>query len=466
MAMGAIGGAAAYGGYQQGRKTENEIALSDVQVQQAKIGQEADTALGNAIPILHQMMVPGATAMPQGAGSPPPQMAQAPQAPQPPSPGQPSQPMQQGPQPQMLGGPPPPSDPTMQVRPDVPPGSVGDRFGGLPGGGAPPAPPMPQQPQAPPQQAQQPPAGMPQRGAMDAPRQGTLNLHSVMGAVIKANPGASPQVIAAAVAKALPLMTAQSQMDYKQLMTQLAGGKLQETATHNAATETNTANRIEAQKDIAGANIDSREKINTEREGGRNTRQDKSITSKETIAGANEAGRTARFGEGQDRQDARQGRSIESREGVAERAEAGRTDRFGKRQEFLSQRIELQSKALDRAIARDKVLADNAENRKTLKLMEDENNIEFKRTQQKIQAQSGMATGPAKAQLMKDAEATYNSARQKIDAYKLQMSGGANAPATSGSETPPVDKLQEGHVTTFTNGQKWTLQGGKPVKVP
>jgi hypothetical protein len=30
---------------------------------------------------------------------------------------------------------------------------------------------------------------------------------------------------------------------------------------------------------------------------------------------------------------------------------------------------------------------------------------------------------------------------------------------------PPTGTLKEGHVTTFANGQKWTLQGGKPVQV-
>ena len=37
----------------------------------------------------------------------------------------------------------------------------------------------------------------------------------------------------------------------------------------------------------------------------------------------------------------------------------------------------------------------------------------------------------------------------------------AGAPA----KTPPVDKLKEGKVTTFGNGQKWTLQNGKQVQV-
>jgi hypothetical protein len=30
---------------------------------------------------------------------------------------------------------------------------------------------------------------------------------------------------------------------------------------------------------------------------------------------------------------------------------------------------------------------------------------------------------------------------------------------------PPISKLREGQVTEFSNGQRWKLQNGKPVKV-
>jgi hypothetical protein len=40
----------------------------------------------------------------------------------------------------------------------------------------------------------------------------------------------------------------------------------------------------------------------------------------------------------------------------------------------------------------------------------------------------------------------------------------ASAPAVAGG-SPPIDKLKEGHVTTFGNGQKWTLKNGQPAQV-
>lgn len=42
--------------------------------------------------------------------------------------------------------------------------------------------------------------------------------------------------------------------------------------------------------------------------------------------------------------------------------------------------------------------------------------------------------------------------------------GAAPAPAAGGS-TPPISALKEGQVTTFGNGQRWTLQNGQPVQV-
>ena len=45
---------------------------------------------------------------------------------------------------------------------------------------------------------------------------------------------------------------------------------------------------------------------------------------------------------------------------------------------------------------------------------------------------------------------------------------GAQAPQQQGGEgggSPTASDLKEGHVTTFRNGQKWSLQGGKPVRV-
>lgn len=119
--------------------------------------------------------------------------------------GQPPQvPGQMSPQPMMgQGGPPggaPPGGP--QGQPGAP-------------GGAPPGGPS----SAPENQIQRPQAGG---------RQGPLNLESVMRAVISANPGAPPAVIAAAVGRFTPLMNAQSQLQWREMSLMLREQALQQ----------------------------------------------------------------------------------------------------------------------------------------------------------------------------------------------------------------------------------------------
>ncbi len=59
-----------------------------------------------------------------------------------------------------------------------------------------------------------------------------------------------------------------------------------------------------------------------------------------------------------------------------------------------------------------------------------------------------------------DAETAYQNAKQRIEQYRTSLGGKGAA-----GETPPIESLKEGHVTTFSNGQKWTLKNGKPFKI-
>lgn len=244
---------AAYGGYQKARKADNEIEAGDISNQAGRTGLEADKAWGNTIPVLQQMLQPGAAPMP-GAAAPSPTMGAQPPAPQAPPPGQSSQPMQAAPPERTMspqgGGPPVGVYNQSQFNP-MDAQAAAPPSGGQPqmlGGPAPPG------PQGSPQGA--PPAGaVPQPGAQGG---GRLDLHTVMAAVVKANPGAQPAVIAAAVAKALPLMTAQSQMDYKNLMVQLSAGRLNESKEHHAATEDVAAQRANTQATNVGSQIERR----------------------------------------------------------------------------------------------------------------------------------------------------------------------------------------------------------------
>lgn len=67
---------------------------------------------------------------------------------------------------------------------------------------------------------------------------------------------------------------------------------------------------------------------------------------------------------------------------------------------------------------------------------------------------------------------TYTKWRASGGSFAIPGMDGAGAPPTGSPpaaaadpQVPPVSALKEGMVTTFKNGQKWTLQNGKPVKV-
>lgn len=146
--------------------------------------------------------------------------------------GPPQVPGQMSPQPMGPGAPP------MQ-----PPGGPGGAPPGAPPG-APQPPPMPPggpggaPPGAPPMQPPMPPGGPP--GGQPGPQgQGkpALTLESVMQAMIRANPGAKPEVIAAGVNRFLPLMNAQSQMQWREISLALREQTLQNAMTRFAEGE-------------------------------------------------------------------------------------------------------------------------------------------------------------------------------------------------------------------------------------
>ncbi len=214
------GASAAYPGYQTARQADNQIQAGDIANQNAQIDQLGTEALGRTIQAF-QASIPGA--QPMGG-------------PQPPMPGQPSVPRAQEQGPMQGGGyTPQPGQASVATPPQMQ--SPGFQQGSV---SAPP------QMQAPGFQA---PGGQPQamqglpgaQGGIEALR-GKLDVKTLMEAIAKANPGAKPAVLAAAVTKALPLLNAQAQMDWKQMSLAMAGGRL-ENARDGTAIRADEADR-------------------------------------------------------------------------------------------------------------------------------------------------------------------------------------------------------------------------------
>ena len=121
-------------------------------------------------------------------------------------------------------GGPPPGGPPMAPQggpPGQPPGGMRPPMqgGGMPpGAGGPPG---------------MPPGG-PQQGGRPQP---SLDLPTIIQAIVKSNPGAPPQVIAAAVNRFTPLMNAQAQQQWKEMSLQLREQQI--LSTQDARTRTN-----------------------------------------------------------------------------------------------------------------------------------------------------------------------------------------------------------------------------------
>jgi len=81
-------------------------------------------------------------------------------------------------------------------------------------------------------------------------------------------------------------------------------------------------------------------------------------------------------------------------------------------------------------------------------------------TNRELQAQGDINKKGAYGQIAK-----IQSEIGSIVSGKAKPDAGNNFPAATGGNAPPVSALQEGHDTTFKNGQVWRLQGGKPVRV-
>jgi hypothetical protein len=73
--------------------------------------------------------------------------------------------------------------------------------------------------------------------------------------------------------------------------------------------------------------------------------------------------------------------------------------------------------------------------------------------------------------LEKDFKNRSSSISEEIDTVKNRLKGGGGSrssqqpAAGGGGDAPPVSMLQEGHITTFKNGQKWMLENGQPKQV-
>jgi hypothetical protein len=197
-------------GYLQAEGQQEDNRIKDLTRQQAQFDLMGGQAAGRALQLMYGGQQPGPPppSPPPGQSSPPVQPTMQPNIQQPPMP-MPRPPGAPQPMPGQMPAMRPPGPPGMP--PGAPPGGPGGPPGGGPPGGGPPG--------------GGPPGGGPPGMQQSMPGQGqqgpALSLESVMQAVVKANPGAPPQVVMSAVNKFLPLMNTQAQMQWREISLEL-----------------------------------------------------------------------------------------------------------------------------------------------------------------------------------------------------------------------------------------------------
>ena len=449
---GAMSGlAGVYGGYKQGELDEAKID----DVQRSAL---AKVAMGNAL----QMLAGG-----QGAGGPPPGGM-----PQPPMPGQQSQP------PQPPGGGMPPQGAPQGAPGGMPPGPppMPVPGGGPPPGGMPPRPPMPGgQPGMPPQGP--PPGGAPQPGMGGGPPQQPmggrqLDWRQLVQAVQQSNPNIKPDVLAEAVNQFLPMMNAQSQQEWRQVSLQIREQSLQERErqvimleqgrnqrfgqSETGKTE-RTGMQVEGRAAEGAANRVSRETIAKMTVDERREAHEAGLISKEQMDEANRSSREGIAAAGR-----------ESREGIAGANRTQREQQFQQREQRLQESLKLredkqyQDLELRKQAAIEKAKATQwKQGAAEIKALIDEQD---KHVRTKIMASNILNAGQRKKAIEEADKVNADQLAMLREQFKNK--GGGAQPA--GDQPPPeaVQQLKEGQITTFENGQKWTLKGGKPEKVP
>ncbi len=255
--------------------------------------------------------------------------------------------------------------------PDIPSGGLPGFAGGA-GQAARPAPPAPQPaaPAPPPAgpAAMTPGSGMPQLGSM--------SIKELATQLVQANPGVPPEVIGAAMTKALPFLTAQDQQYWRSIEAQMQRENLDIQRRRAESYEES----VRARPEIAAGReegLDRRAQLNIELrrdiEVGREKRAELSAETRKSIAQLNAETRSVIAKNIEAGRDWRTGLSVDARKDVAKLnadsrkeiqeiaeegrdrrlgvTEAGKSERVGAQQAGATERVEMQQKGAGERVA-------------------------------------------------------------------------------------------------------------------
>ena len=465
--LGGLGGVAQFGnGLFQGYNQQQKSQYDNTQMQNDLLGQQA---FGNTLKALSD----------QGGG-PMPTM----------SPGQPSAPAQQVSQAQQGAPPPMATNPIQKILGMFGnPQAAGAPQGAGPGGPMPPqgGAPMPQG--GPPQGA---PQGMPPQGA---PQQGgppqVLDWRSIAQKVAQANPGAPPQVLAAAVDRFVPLMNAESQQQWRQVSANLRQQQIDQIGQYRQDQLALGNKRADNTADLGNSRLNAQQQALEEK---KREADDKLQLARDKLSVA-QTDQERRAAQADMKIAIQQVEATRKQTQGDRRLDIAQENLNTRQQQFLQRESRLQT-SLDARVSQAQQRIDNAANANDRKeaIKDVENAYKEYRDAMNERINADMRlNGPEKKTMIERMNKSIQDAQQKLNEAKRALppreepkprqdpAGGATlsrarpapqaaSPLQSGinaqaAALPPVEALQEGMVTTFKNGQKWTLQGGIPQKV-
>lgn len=319
-----------------------------------------------------------------------------------------------------------------------------------------------------------PPQGMPQPGGAPGgqPPMGRQNLdwRQLVQAVQQSNPNIKPDVLAEAVNQFLPMMSQQSQQEWRQVSLQIREQQLQQReqqflmadATKRGEGAANRGSR----EGIAANNRVSRETIAKMTVDERREAHEAGLISKEQMDEANRGSREKIAGENRESRERVSGANREQKEKQFQQRENRLQESLKLREDSTWARLEQQKQqALQKAEA-----ADGKAGLAQVRAIMDQQDKHIRTRIQAYSVNNNLKPAERKA-LLDQADADYDAQIKDLKGKFSPTNSGAPQPRAAPAQTdmpPPeaVQALKEGQVTTFENGQKWTLKGGKPERVP
>lgn len=294
---------------------------------------------------------------------------------------------------------------------------------------------------------------------------GGFDWRQVLQAVVKANPGAPPSVIAAAVDQFMPIMNQQAQMQWREQSLMLREQALQM-----------TQQRFNENQDRLRGNQSD---LDAYRQGMLDARN-RGLDQGDVRLGQG----AVRLGQGQQRID-EQVRADKAREGLREQGLKNQMERFKESLEVRKDRnaetvrhdMATETQQLANSIQR----AEQAGDRNALTLLQQQNRALWDRTAKEIQISTNITDPKEKEQLRKDNDQRYTQVQRQIDAVR-QGIGKGNASfgdrfnaateqpgltqGPAGMTVPDQYKDQpDGTVFHMSNGRDMVKRGDRLVPV-